>query len=155
AVVAVDDRLSKVSADLANYKKETGKRLNAIERQLNDMNGQLTATQNAMNTLESTVDAQGAQLRGISDVLYSRSSSADRLTLLRAGHLKGVLDEPQRKALITAVEFQASRERIGQQFGQLSSQLGQIAQIASNLKIGSPEVSAAISTGAVAANAIA
>jgi len=143
-ISSLGKRLDKVTLGLTKYVSENNARVSDLNIRLGEAEKAISKANRDIESLREATSNNTQQLQAVSAVLFSRSSPQDQLVLLNGGYLKGVLADPERNKLVSAVEAQAKKQELLGKMNAVVADFNKIGQVAQNLNIDAPELFEAI-----------
>lgn len=146
-------KLLSLSHQVTDYASKTNKRLGDLELQVSENETQLQNATDAIENLSYQQNTTAGQLDTVEDILFTRSSATDKLTLLRSGYKQNELSADSFAALVAQTEAQAHREELCSQVSGVVNSISELGNIANNLHLPG-EVVTAFQDASVVGNAI-
>lgn len=135
------------------FARTTNTRLNTLEKELNDLNTDVSKAQADIQALQNAQTQTTREISAIQDVLFEQQSAATKILLLESGAKRDLTNE-QRDRLISYYKVEKRKDEIVATCARVVSAAQDIAAIMRNVGIDDPRINQAVSYASAAQNAL-
>jgi hypothetical protein len=146
--------LRALSQSVTEYRNNVGAELHSLSDSISDTQSAVDQAQASLDALKKETEGNSQQLAVVGEFMYGRATAQERLQMLDANYLRDKLPGDAWTHLREATVAEAKREKLMSDVAQVVGDLSQVAQIANNLGIHSPELNQAVRFATTAQSAV-